>query len=503
MKRTFKGHKRWTEREEAKLIELFNQGLTNKEICEQLNRDKNSITHRIQLLKERKEINGTRRSRTSEEVYNSNADRIINNFKAKKLKTKHKIAESTAKISEANHKAILWLDQLNESQSLAKNSRANYIIHLRQFGLYLGKKQFKDVDLEKDIIPYISKLKANLQETGWKPHWSNLKFFYNQLAIKHPEAKLSRVTAYFNTKSRGRKKNGNEDKIPEHLSKIELVKIISGIKGKDSRAIRDRALISVLYDTGARLSELIAVTKDNCFLDGNTPYIHLPISKTRPRNSPLLNFCLPYLNEWIKVHEFWNQDNSPLFYSMSTANYGEPIAQAMAGLIVRRARRISGIKRKITPHTLRHSKVYHLATAEKPLIPAEANKLFGWGKTSNFYNYYSQARESEIKARELEAAGKLTPEQLEARKQERNAFVSTSCNRCHTKILPDQFVCPKCGLAKNKKVQEIQVKERKESEDKITNLQKIQEQQTKILAEINKKMKYIEKFEKLFPDEKL
>lgn len=461
---------KWKEAEEAKLIELFNLGLTNNEICEQLGRSKDSVAHRISLLKQNRELNGKRRTKTSKQVYNSTAMRIIENFKNRKLKTKHKIGNGTLDISNENHDLILNMDKRNEADGLAANSRSNYIIHLRSFALRLGQKSLLKATRDSEIMPYMTELQKRLKPSAYNPHKSTLKFFYNKMYQENPDNKeLGVIAAYLNQKKRSRTQ-AEEAEEKEHCSKQEIVKLVSAIKGNDKRSIRDRAIIACLYDSGARLSEFVAVSKKDTVHDAKVPYLHLPISKTKPRNSHMLNFSMPYLEAWVKAHEFWNGDNPPLFYSMSTANYGDPIAQQMITLILRRALRLSKIGKRITPHSLRHSKAYHMAL--EGMLPSEANARFGWGRSSAMFNYYTRLNDREMKLRELERAGKLTKEQLEERKQERNAFVSTSCKRCHTKILPDQFVCPKCGLAKNKQIAEVELKNQKESQDRLDAMER-------------------------------
>lgn len=454
-----RNYKLWSEKEEAKLVELYNAGLTNKEIMAQLNRNKDSVNHRIRLLKERKEIVGKRRTKSSEENYYHNAMRIIENFKKEKPK----------EVTKENYDLILGIDQSNEADGLRFNSRSHYIRYLREFSTFIGKTSLLKVSLSEQLQPYLIKRQKELKETAFQSIKSTIKITYKMFLEKYPNnTNLNKIYNFLNKRkrSKGRRVEAEEK---DHLSRKEMVQLVSGIKGKSMDAIRNRALISCLYDSGARINELLATSVKDCKVDERVPKFWLPMSKTEPRNSNMLKFSLPYLLEWIKVHEYWNNKDAPVFYSMSTSNYGDPLTAGAVGQILRRILKISGIKKKITLHGLRHSKAYHCA--EEGMSVSEANKLFGWGRTSGMFHYYSTVKDKELEIKELERANKLTPEQIEARQQERNAFVMKKCPRCKEDILPNQFVCGKCGLSANKEIASDELKEFKDMQQRMKEME--------------------------------
>lgn len=444
----------WSEKEEAKLIELYKQGLTDFEICEQLNRGKPSVSHRIQLLKERQLILSKRRISSNKDSYFSAANKIIENFYNKGMRTRHK--GSDRHILEENWQLIKAMDERNITDNLTENTRSNYIRHLLDWGRYLDKRSWFKVEL-KDVEEYFRFLQTKYKsQNSIQGHRSAIKGFYQFLAEKYGQENIRDIWTFLNRKKRGKVRiAAAQDK--EHLTRQEVVKLVSAIRGNSLESIRNRALIACMYDTGSRINELLAVLQQHTKYNDAVPRLWLPISKTQPRYSHMLKFSLPYLMEWIKVHEFWQDENAPLFYSMSSSNYGDSLKAGMAGMVLRRALRISGIKKKISCHSLRHTKAFH--SAEEGMMVSEANKLFGWSKTSGMFHYYSQVSEKELEMKEQERAGKLTPEQLTERKNERNAFVMKHCLRCHHETTPDQLICGNCGLALNKQVAEQQMYE--------------------------------------------
>ena len=215
--------KKWSEQEDNKIIELYGQDLTNSQIAEQMNRSYHSISHRIELLKQTKELNITRRKKTVKEEYYKNAISLIEGFKNKKNKTRHKAAKTTTDISKTNYDMILKIDGKNEADGLSLNTRANYISNLKIFAYWL-KKPFKDCKLE-DIEEYLRHLREKSKEATINSHKSNLKFLFTKIQEETPSTDIMKIVAKLSEKKRA--KNGhNETERKEHLSKVELVKLI-------------------------------------------------------------------------------------------------------------------------------------------------------------------------------------------------------------------------------------------------------------------------------------
>jgi len=463
MKRTIK---KWNEKQDSKVIQLYQEGCTLREICEELNRSKDSIAKRIGLFKRTKEISIEKRNKAKDTGYYAGVLKNIENFYNGKLRTLHKQSKNSTSISPENRKVIEEVDQENKLAELTPNTRWN---HIRYAAAFITKinKNFKEVTLQ-DLKDFLEPLVQNKQKTTANLYKNSLKFLYNHLQKENPSKNIMRITAFLNESKRGRKKEGYKEQEKEHLTRQEVVMMVRGIKGKDINAIRNRALLAVLYDSGARRSELLSVKQQDCFLDGKIPHIYLPESKTRPRDSCMLKFSLPYMMEWVKAHEFWQKPEAPLFYSMSSSNYGEPLKNNMVGLILKKAMRIAGIKKKISPHSLRHTKAFHLA--QDGVKQQEANVLFGWGRTSQMFLHYSQVNKAELEEAQLERQGKLSEEEQAERKLERNAFVMKRCARCGKHSTPDQLLCSHCGLASSKEVAKAEIKREEKKDSEIAEL---------------------------------
>jgi len=113
------------------------------------------------------------------------------------------------------------------------------------------------------------------------------------------------------------------------------------------------------------------------------------------------------------------------------------------------------------------------------------------------YIYYTKLSEGEIRTRELERAGQLTPEQIEERKLERNAFKLKRCMRCsYEDITPDMAVCPRCSLALNEKIAEAELKKEKEMQAKIDDITTIKNEQEAMMTKLENALKLIDMYKK-------
>ncbi len=151
----------------------------------------------------------------------------------------------------------------------------------------------------------------------------------------------------------------------QHLSP-EIMKLILEQPDKNSiKGRRDLTLLSVLYDTGARVQELIDIKVNDVHLDV-TPLVSLTGKGNKIRRVPLMKntvaLLLKYLSENALNEEWKNQ--YPLFSNNQHNKLSREGITYILNKYVKRARIKSGIAPiKITPHVLRHSKAMHLLQA--------------------------------------------------------------------------------------------------------------------------------------------
>ena len=116
---------------------------------------------------------------------------------------------------------------------------------------------------------------------------------------------------------------------------------------------RDLLILSVLYDTGARVSELIGLNVRDVRLD-DAPIIMLNGKGNKSRHVPLMNKTADMLSDYLSENKLTSPQrlDHPLFFNRSKVRFTRPgityILQKYCG------------DSKITPHVLRHTKAMHL-----------------------------------------------------------------------------------------------------------------------------------------------
>lgn len=123
---------------------------------------------------------------------------------------------------------------------------------------------------------------------------------------------------------------------------------------------RDHALFTMLYNTGARVSEIIDLRGNNLILDAS-PAIHLTGKGRKQRAVPLWRSTVTVMRAW-KRRMGETADSAPLFpnrsgRAMSRSNVTQRLALAVAAAAERQPQLLT---RSISPHTFRHTTAMHL-----------------------------------------------------------------------------------------------------------------------------------------------
>jgi len=113
---------------------------------------------------------------------------------------------------------------------------------------------------------------------------------------------------------------------------------------------RDEAILWFLYGTGLRVSELTSLERSNIRSDSKQFSIVGKWSKLR--SVFMSQQARDKLVVYLKVR---NDDNDCLFISLSNNSYGHRLSRNSVEELVNKYKKLAGIKKKVTPHTLRHS----------------------------------------------------------------------------------------------------------------------------------------------------
>jgi integrase/recombinase XerD len=147
-----------------------------------------------------------------------------------------------------------------------------------------------------------------------------------------------------------------EKKLPQILDGDEVEKLLAQPCSLDSKGIRDKAMLEVMYATGIRVTELIDLDIDDVNLEMGV--IKCTASK-KTRMIPLYPAALRALTLYIRdIRESMLADakETALFVNIN----GSRMSRQGFWKILKHYQAAAHIEKEITPHTLRHSFAVHL-----------------------------------------------------------------------------------------------------------------------------------------------
>ncbi len=147
-------------------------------------------------------------------------------------------------------------------------------------------------------------------------------------------------------------------KLPDILNVEEISQMISSIDIKEKFGQRNKTIIEILYGTGIRVSELIELKISNIFFKENLIRVLGKGDKERfvPIGLKAKKSIIDYINNDRKYQKIEESSNDILILS----RYGKKITRHMIFTLIKNISKKSGITKKISPHTFRHSFASHL-----------------------------------------------------------------------------------------------------------------------------------------------
>lgn len=205
--------------------------------------------------------------------------------------------------------------------------------------------------------------------------------------------------------------------------------------------LRDKTIISLLYETGCRAGELINLNIGDLRQERDSFDVNIRISKTQPRTVYAIS-SYAYLKEYIDAHPWKTNPEAPLFINVSNVSFGRRLLYQGLASIVNTAKKRAKLGKKVTPHLFRHSRATELAS--KGWTEMKLRRWFGWSSTSGTPSIYIHIGQSDIKKQILKEHGLLTEEESVQEMNERLALEPKVCLSCGKKNAPDSIAC-NCG----------------------------------------------------------
>lgn len=244
-----------------------------------------------------------------------------------------------------------FLSHLLYEKGYSKNTLESYKNDFVEFLFFLSERGLNDIHSIRyqDLYHYLSRLgEMGLKNSSIERKTASLKSFFKYLLregviSKNPAALVSSPK--------------KEKRLPSVLEKVEILSLLSSIPETDARSIRNKAMLTILYAGGFRVSEMSGLDlTDVDYREGMVRVLGkggkeriVPIGETAGKT------LIRYLS-WRKELEAGNNYERALFLTKS----GKRIQDRMVRYILARYLDELSIQKHVSPHTLRHTFATHM-----------------------------------------------------------------------------------------------------------------------------------------------
>jgi len=242
-------------------------------------------------------------------------------------------------------------------------------------------------------------------------------------------------------------------KLPDVLSEDEVRKL-ANVCDK----VRDRALILLTYESSRRNSEVRGLRIRDVKFDQYGAEVRFHSSKSEDANIRLI-LSAPSLQTLIEHHRHRDDPSAFVFYG-----YKNQITEQRFRQILRKAARKAGIKRRVYPHLLRHSRLAKLKR-EKKLSDDDIMNISGH-KDRRMLDRYGRITMSMTNERLLEIEGLAKQDAKKASRDRR-------CPRCKFLNSPLSEYCGRCGMVLDEATAQKLIRKEEELEELKRNMPKV------------------------------
>jgi site-specific recombinase XerD len=287
------------------------------------------------------------------------------------------------------YRGLRFLEEVTyRGHGYTKNTKRDYVMFLKRFYKWLIENKHSSISLEK-----IQKIKA-------------------------PGVDLMTKTA------------------GDLLDEMEVLAMINACQNN-----RDRALISVLYEGAFRIMELATLTWSQVKFDEYGAVINVDLKTERPRYIRLVA-SVPHLATWMKSYPYPPEGSALVFISAKH----NPLQYEAVNVQLKKIARRANIKKRITPHIFRHSRItcLHRQGCNEGVL-----KMMAWGhQGTRMMAVYSHLTGTDIDGEILRMHG------VEKSAVKSNQTMQVMhCKHCMTLNEPGSKFCGMCGMPLNEKEQ--------------------------------------------------
>jgi integrase/recombinase XerD len=289
------------------------------------------------------------------------------------------------------HMLLDFLSYLEFERGLARNTLEAYRGDLLQYGRFLDERELSALDAGPgDVADFLEALARGTDErppaSPATVHRKSacLRSFYRHL--RRDGLLETDPTAVLSSPRRARK-------LPHVLSRGEVERLLSQPRGTEPAALRDRALLEVMYACGLRASEATGLELDDVDLE---EHVLLARGKgSKERFVPIGQAALGALRIYLERGRPALVKQLPETHLFVNFRGGRLTRQGLYK-IVRRHAASAGLADRMSPHTLRHTFATHLLAGGCDLRAVQEMLGHADVATTQLYTHLSSERLKDV-----------------------------------------------------------------------------------------------------------
>jgi len=285
------------------------------------------------------------------------------------------------------HLVLDFLAYLEFERGLSRNTLEAYRSDLLQFGSFLGERGVGAVEADrKDVGAWMADLAEGRHASPATIHRKAacLRSFYRHL--RREGLRESDPTGSLTAPRRGRK-------LPQVLSRGEVTKLLEAPSGSEPIALRDRALLELMYACGLRATEVITLESGDIDLEDGVLLARGKGSKERL--IPLGRSAAAAVSRYLERGRpaiVGEREETHLFVNFR----GGALTRQGLYKIVRRHATTAGLADRMSPHTLRHTFATHLLAGGCDLRSVQEMLGHADVATTQLYTHLSSERLKDV-----------------------------------------------------------------------------------------------------------
>jgi integrase/recombinase XerD len=242
-----------------------------------------------------------------------------------------------------------FLGALEAERGASRNTLAAYRRDVDDFVRFLGGPERLDRARADDVVTWAERMRrAGLKPASVARRLSALRGFYRHLVR---EGRVEdNPTEHVDVPRRQRP-------LPRTLSREAAAALVEAPNLGKPAGVRDRAMLELLYATGMRASECLGLTLEDLNLQAG--YVVCTGKGRKQRLVPVGGEALAWVRTYLRDVRpalARKRDSGRLFVNAR----GQRLSRQSLWAIVRRAAAAGGVRRRVSPHVLRHSFATHL-----------------------------------------------------------------------------------------------------------------------------------------------